>query len=69
MRMRVLLSLSLCPLSASRQDVRNAISIIPQEPVLFSGSLRSNLDPFGEAPCCAADVVLCLRMACTDLVD
>lgn len=29
------------------EDVRNAISIIPQEPVLFSGSLRSNLDPFG----------------------
>jgi ABC-type multidrug transport system fused ATPase/permease subunit len=30
------------------EDVRNAISIIPQEPVLFSGSLRSNLDPFGD---------------------
>ncbi|KAH9043416.1 ABC transporter [Lactarius hengduanensis] len=28
-------------------DVRNAISIIPQDPTLFSGSLRSNLDPFG----------------------
>lgn len=27
-------------------DVRNAISIIPQEPVLFSGTLRFNLDPF-----------------------
>ena len=25
-----------------------ALSIIPQEPVLFSGSLRRNLDPFGE---------------------
>jgi ATP-binding cassette, subfamily C (CFTR/MRP), member 1 len=31
------------------EDVRNAISIIPQEPVLFSGSLRSNLDPFGKS--------------------
>ncbi|KAL9693210.1 hypothetical protein quinque_012495 [Culex quinquefasciatus] len=26
---------------------RGAISIIPQEPVIFSGSLRHNLDPFG----------------------
>ncbi|KAH9003061.1 ABC transporter [Lactarius hatsudake] len=29
-------------------DVRNAISIIPQDSTLFSGSLRSNLDPFGQ---------------------
>ncbi|KAI9439890.1 ABC transporter [Lactarius indigo] len=27
-------------------DVRNAISIIPQDSTLFSGTLRSNLDPF-----------------------
>ncbi|CAL8146550.1 unnamed protein product [Orchesella dallaii] len=27
-------------------DVRGRITIIPQDPVLFSGSLRSNLDPF-----------------------
>ena len=33
--------------SLGLEDVRNAISIIPQEPVLFSGTLRSNLDPFG----------------------
>ncbi|KAK9889087.1 hypothetical protein WA026_004359 [Henosepilachna vigintioctopunctata] len=29
-------------------EVRNKISIIPQEPVLFSGSMRKNLDPFEE---------------------
>nr|XP_054769963.1 ATP-binding cassette sub-family C member 4-like isoform X1 [Lytechinus pictus] len=29
-------------------DVRKNISIIPQDPIIFTGSLRRNLDPFGE---------------------
>jgi ABC-type multidrug transport system fused ATPase/permease subunit len=29
-------------------DVRKAISIIPQEPLLFNGTMRTNLDPFGQ---------------------
>lgn len=34
--------------SVALEDLRKRISIIPQDPVLFSGTLRRNLDPFDE---------------------
>jgi ATP-binding cassette subfamily C (CFTR/MRP) protein 1 len=34
--------------SLGLQRVRSKIAVIPQDPVLFSGSIRTNLDPFDE---------------------
>lgn len=35
-------------LSMSLEDARSLVSVIPQEPHLFSGTIRTNLDPFNK---------------------
>lgn len=47
--------------SIGLSDLRSRLSIIPQEPVMFHGSIRSNLDPFNK--CTEADLWHALEIA------
>ncbi|KAH6659572.1 ATP-binding cassette transporter abc1 [Truncatella angustata] len=52
--------------SFSRQRLREALTIIPQEAVLFSGDVASNLDPTGEVP---KDTVIRALQYCTGIAS
>ena len=40
----------ICIQDLGMHQVRERMSVITEEPILFPGSLRTNLDPFGRSP-------------------
>ncbi len=57
------LSLAGCPLTELRlEDVRNAVGLVPQNPVLFAGTLRSNV-LYGNPRATGAELENALRLA------
>lgn len=48
--------------TVSLNKLRSQISIIPQEPVLFSGTLRKNLDPFDEYKDLVSRILFTLKL-------
>ena len=54
--------------SLGLKQLRSAIGVVPQDPILFSGTVRSNLDPFGHYTAEAAvDALRHVRMDATQL--
>ena len=52
--------------SVGLDDVRRRISIIPQDPVLFTGTMRTNLDQFGDYS--DAEIWHALEQVCLSLL-